>query len=291
MSRLSMKQKRVLSDFSLLFVAFAWGGGFVAVKDALNFLPPMYLMMFRFLLAGACVYLALFKWIGKIEKKEWVNGAIVGTVLFLAFAFQTLGLQYTTASKQGFLTAVYVVIVPFLYWMLYRKVPKLKVFLGSFLTIIGIGLVGLNESIHLNIGDVLTLVCAFFFAAHIIAIEYFAKQMHVFKIAFIQIAVAALWFTASALIFEAPPQSMPREALVAIVYLAVVSTFACFTIQTVAQKYTSSSHVSIIMSLESVFAALLGVLLLGETLTKMMIVGCVLIFMAILLIEVEFKKS
>lgn len=290
MGHLSSRQKKYLSDFSLLFVAFAWGGGFVAVKDALNTITPMYLMAFRFVLATIVVYLALFKWIGKISKKEYFQGSIVGVILFLAFAAQTVGLQYTTASKQGFLTATYVVMVPFMYLALYKKMPKLKVFLGSFITLIGIGLIGLNESLILNKGDLLTLVCAFFFAAHIIAIEYYAKDMHVFKIAFLQIATAAVLFVISALIFEPMPSAVTPRAMGAIAYMAFISTFACFTVQTVAQKYTSSSHVSIIMSLESVFAALLGVWLLGEEMTRIMILGCALIFLAILMIEVNFQR-
>lgn len=293
---MTVKHKKWLSDFALLFVAFAWGGGFIAVKDALNTIPPMYLMAYRFVLAAVVVYIALFKWIGKISRDEFFKGALVGTILFIAFAFQTVGLQYTTASKQGFLTAVYVVFVPLLYWGLYRKMPKLKVFLGSFLAILGIGLIafegimGSQGALSFNKGDLLTLCCALFFAAHIISIEYFAKEMNVFKIAFLQIAVAAVWFVVTALIFETAPAQVETRAITAIVYLAVVSTFACFTVQTVAQKYTSSSHVSIIMSLESVFAALLGVWLLGEAMTIWMLLGCGLIFAAILVIELDFSK-
>lgn len=290
MRKLNARQKKYLSDLSLLFVAFAWGGGFVAVKDALNTMTPMYLMAFRFVIAAIVVYVALHRWIGKITRAEFYKGSVVGLVLFLAFTFQTIGLQYTTASKQGFLTATYVIMVPFLYWALYRKMPQLKVFLGSFITLMGIALIGLNEAVALNLGDVLTLFCAFFFAAHIIAIEYYAKGMHVFKIAFLQIFVAAILFVLAALIFEPMPTSVSPRAFGAILYMSVISTFACFTVQTVAQKYTSSSHVSIIMSLESVFAALLGVWLLSEVMTPAMVIGCGMILFAILLIEINFKK-
>lgn len=292
---MTTKQKKWLSDLALLFVAFAWGGGFLAVKDALNAVPPMYLMAYRFVLAALVVYVSLFKWIGKISREEFFKGSLIGGILFIAFALQTLGLQYTTVSKQGFLTAVYVVFVPLIYWALYRKMPKIKVFLGSFLAIMGIGLIALEGivkegSFMLNKGDLLTLACAFFFALHIIAIEYFAKEMHVFKIAFMQIAVAAVLFVGAALVFETAPTNLDFRSIAAIVYLAVVSTFACFTVQTVAQKYTASSHVSIIMSLESVFAALLGVMVLGESFTKWMVLGCGLIFAAILTIELDFKQ-
>lgn len=291
MSRLNEKQKKYAADLSLLFVAFAWGGGFIAVKDTLNSLTPMYLNAFRFTLAAVVVYLALHRWIGKITAKELKNSSVVGTILFLAFAAQTVGLQYTTASKQGFLTATYVVMVPFLYWILYQKRPPVKVFAGSFLTLAGIGFIGLDSTLSLNKGDWLTLLCALFFAMHILSIEFYTRTIHVFKVAFIQISVAALWFIAAALLFEPMPSAVSPRALAAIVYMAVVSTFGCFTVQTIAQKHTTSSHASIIMSLESVFAAVLGVWLLQEEMTMAMLFGCGLIFIAILMVEVNLKKS
>ncbi len=290
MSHLTTNQKRLLSDLGLLFVALVWGGGFVAVKDALNTVTPMMLMSIRFVLAAAVLYVFLHRYIGKITMSDFKKGSVVGVILFFAFAAQTFGLQYTTASKQGFLTATYVVMVPLIYWILYQKRPPIKAFIGSFVTIIGIGLISLNGTMTLNIGDLLTLLCAVLFAGHIISIEYFAKDMNVFKLAFLQIAIAAILFVITALATEPIPSELTPRAWIAIVYLAIFSTFACFTIQTMAQKYTSSSHVSIILSLESVFAAFLGVVLLGEVLTPLMLLGCAFIFVAILIVEVNFSK-
>lgn len=291
MKHLTEKKRQYLSDLSLLFVAAVWGGGFVAVKDALATMTPLVLMAYRFILATVIMYLFLHRKVGKLSKTDVKKGSVVGFILFLAFAAQTFGLQYTTASKQGFLTATYVVMVPFLYWMLYRKKPKNKAFVGSLLTIIGIGLVSINQDMIFGKGDMLTLLCALLFAAHIISIEYFTKDMNVFKLSFLQLAVAALCFIVSALLFEPMDLTLTLKEIYAIVYLAIFSTFACFTVQTIAQKYTTSSHASIIMSLESVFAAVFGVLLLKEVMTPLMILGCLFIFVAILIIEVEFKKK
>jgi len=290
MKQFTTNQKKVISDLSLLFVALVWGGGFVAVKDALNTVTPMILMSVRFVLAAVILYVFLHKFIGKISKEDLKKGSVVGVILYLAFAAQTYGLQYTTASKQGFLTATYVVMVPLIYWILYRKRPSTKAFVGSFVTIIGIALISLNSALTFNIGDGLTLICALLFAGHIISIEYFAKDMNAFKLAFLQIAIAAILFVITALLTEPIPESLTPRAWGAIIYLAIFSTFACFTIQTIAQKYTSSSHASILLSLESVFAALLGVILLNEVMTPLMILGCALIFVAILLVEINFEK-
>lgn len=289
---LNTKQKGYLSDLSLLFVAAVWGGGFVAVKDALNSVTPMLLMALRFIFASVIMYTFLFKWIGKVTIKDFKKGSVVGLILFTAFAFQTYGLKYTTASKQGFLTATYVVMVPLVYWMLYKKRPKLKAFIGSFITIIGIGLISLENSLSLGLGDSLTLVCALFFALHILSIEYFTKNMDAAKLAFVQLVVASILFSIATVLTEPINLNLPTQAWYSIIYLAIFSTFACFTVQTIAQKHTTSSHASIIMSLESVFAAVFGVLILGEIMTPLLIVGCGLIFIAILIIEtnVSFEK-
>jgi len=285
------KKKQYLSDLSLLFVAIVWGGGFVAVKSALDTMTPLLLMAYRFILASLMMYMFFRKKIGKLSSSDFKKGSVPGVILFLAFVTQTFGLQYTTASKQGFLTATYVVMVPLIYWMIYRKKPQTKVILGSFITIIGIGLVSYNKSMTFNIGDGLTLLCAVLFAAHIISLEHFTKKIDVMKLSFLQLFVAAILFSISAVIFEPLRVNLSGEEIQAIVYLAVFSTFLCFTVQTIAQKYTSSSHAAIIMSLESVFAAILGVLLLQEKMTVLMVIGSGLIFVAILLIELNFKKK
>ncbi|GAU76842.1 DMT family transporter [Fusibacter sp. 3D3] len=292
MSRLSKNQQKYLSDLSLLFVAAVWGGGFVAVKDALNTVTPMFLMAIRFVLAALFLYLFLFKWIGKLSRADIKKGSVVGIILFLAFSAQTIGLQYTTASKQGFLTATYVVMVPFLSWVFYKKIPGIKALVGSLMTILGIGLIS-YQGFSFNLGDGLTLLCALLFAAHILSIEHFAKDMSVIKLAFVQIAVAAVLFVIAAFVTEPIPISLSPRAWFAILYSAIFSTFLCFTVQTVAQKYTTSSHASIILSLESVFAAIFGVLLLKEHMSKMMLLGCGLIFIAILIVElnISFKSK
>jgi len=283
--------KKNLSDISLFFVAVVWGGGFVIIKDTLSTVTPMLLISLRFIMASVIMYFILNKKIGKITKTDFKKGSVVGIALYLAFATQTYGLQFTTASKQGFLTAVYVAIVPFLYWILYKKRPEIKVFVGSLLTIIGIGLISLHGDLNINIGDILTLICAIFFAAHIILIEYFAKDMNVYKLAFLQITVAAVLATISALLTEPFTLNLTTRAWYSISFLAVFSTFGCFTVQTIAQKYTSSSHASILMSLESVFAAIFGILLLNEVMTPLMIFGSILIFIAILIIELDKNGS
>jgi len=249
----------------------------------------MFLLAFRFGIAALILYGFMFKWIGKLTKEDIKNGIIVGTVLFAAYAAQTYGLKYTTASKQGFMLTTYVVMVPFLYWLVHKKRPQLRVIVGSVITIVAIYLISLQETLSLELGDVLTLVGAFLFAAHILFLEHFTKHMNVFKLAFMQMVMAWFLSTTTAFLTEPIPFEISSRIWISLLFLGVFSTFICFTIQTVAQKYTSSSHASIIMSTESVFAAIMGVLILGEVMTKNVIVGCCMIFVAVLIIELDIK--
>ena len=287
------KKLTIISDAALLLVAALWGGGFIAVKDGLNTLTPMVLASMRFVIAAVLFKVIFYTRLKDITRKEWLNGALVGFFLYLGFAFQTVALQYTTASKQGFLTATYVIMVPLIHWMISKKMPKQKVFVGSLLTFIGIGLVSYEGTLSLNKGDILTLICAVFFALHIISIDYIGKMMASLKLAYIQIVVASLLFVVTALLFEPIPTSLSPSGIWAVVYLGIFSTCLCFTLQTVAQRHTPPSHASMLLSLESIFAAIFGVLLLGEAMTTKVIFGCILIFFAILMIEMEMplKKN
>jgi len=281
------ENRQLLSDLGLLLVAAFWGGGFIAVKDGLNYITPIYMAAFRFIIASGLSYIFFRRKIGHIDKKEWKGGIVTGSLLFLGFLTQTIGLNYTTASKQGFLTATYVIMVPLLFWMIYRKKPETSVFVATLMTFVGIGLISIEKVAVYNVGDLLTLVCAVFFALHIIALEHYGKTYNAYKLSFMQFIVASVLFTLSALLFEPMPSQMPHEAVRAILYLGIFATFLCFSIQTIAQKYTSSSHAAILLSLESLFAAVFGVLILNEVMTTQMIIGSVLIFSAILMVELK----
>jgi len=287
---LTDNKKQYLADIGLVVFAILQGAAFVAGKDALESITPMFLLAFRFGIAALFLYGFLFKKIGKLTKDDIIKGSIVGTVLFAAFAAQTYGLLFTTASKQGFLLTTYVVMVPFLYWFVHKKRPQLKAIVGSLITIVAIYLISLQGSLSLELGDSLTIFGAFLFAVHILSIEHFTKNMNVFKLAFIQIMVAWGWSMLTAFITEPIPVDMNGRVWASLLFLGIFSTFVCFTIQTVAQKYTSSSHASILMSMESVFAAILGVLLLGEMMSKSVVIGCGLIFIAVLIIELDIKR-
>lgn len=325
-------QKSRLADISLILVALLWGGGFISVSNALDAVTPMYLMTMRMTFAGL-TFLLLFPKLRGMTKTDLKYGFYAAITMFLGFGFQTVGLQYTEVSKQGFLTATYVVFVPFLYWIIYKRMPQKKVFFASFIVLIGIALVGLTGDLTLGLGDTLTLCCAFFFALQIIVTAAGVEKVSPFKLAFLQFAFAAVMFAVTAVLTESFPAHLfdfsgtssnaaavagaPVAASasaasasdfgvgmtaskigvhidigrtwLAILYMSVFATFVCFLVQTIAQKHTTPARASIFLSLESVFAAILGVLMLGEELTLRKLIGFALIFASVLLIEVDFK--
>ena len=282
----SAKFKSFLADMSLALVALFWGIGFVAMKDALESYPTFWLLTLRF--TGAFLLMALLfrKRLRRLKKTDCEAGAVVGVFLFLGFATQTLGLNYTTPGKQAFLTATYVVIVPFLVWGLRKKYPGWLSFAASFLCLAGMGLLTLQHGLSMGLGDGLTFLCAFFFACQLVAVEYYASKTDPLVLAILQIAIVALLSLPLALLFETWPGFLPGGAgLWSIAYTIVFCTIIAFSIQNIAQKFTPSAHTAIILSLESVFGALSGIYFLGEVFTLPMAAGCVLIFISVLLTE------
>ncbi|WP_291635601.1 DMT family transporter [Clostridium sp.] len=283
------KKKSILADLSLLLVAFFWGGGFIAVKGALDSLTPFYIMAMRFGISAIIMLLIFRKKVRQITKNELKVGAVVGLLLFLGFAAQTVGMKYTTAGKNAFLTGTNVVIVPFLYWAISKKRPDTYSLISAFMCFIGIGMLTLDGGIHIGLGDGLTLLCAVFFAAHIVSVGFFIEKVDAILLVIIQLSVAAVFSIIAALIYEPMPQPLSTDTMFAIGYLAIFSTMLAFFIQNVAQKYTTSTHAAIILCLESVIGSILSVIILNEIFTSKMILGCLTIFIAIITTETKWS--
>ena len=284
--RLSPSLKTVVADISLVFVALFWGLGFVAMKDALDTFPTFWLLTLRFGSAAFLMGMLFRRRLAAITKEDIRAGAIIGVFLFLGYATQTLGLNYTTPGKQAFLTATYVVIVPFLSWGLRRIFPGALSFFASFVCLVGMGMLTLQEgAISIGKGDTLTLVCAFFFACQLIAIEYFAAKKDPMILTLLQILMVCLLSLPAALVFETWPGFQGGSGLRSIAYTVVFCTIIAFAVQNTALKFTPSTHTAILLSLESVFGALSGIYFLGEVFTPRMAAGCALIFVAVLLTE------
>lgn len=282
-------KKSTLSELALFLVAIFWGGGFVAVKDALDAISPFYMIAIRFFGAAAILALIFQRRLRCTRKHEIKGGVIIGILLFISFAFQTVGLQYTLPGKQAFLTGIYVIMVPFLYWLIKKQRPDNYSIAAAFLTLLGIGLITLHEGFRLNSGDWLTLLCDVFFALQIIAVDRYAKNCDTIILAIIQMFTSAALAFIFALIFEPFPGMIKINGLFSLGYLVIFSTMLAFLVQNVAQKYTAPTPAAIIMSLESVFGAIFSIIFLGEEFTLSKIIGCVIIFFAIILSETKLS--
>ncbi|MCB2290098.1 DMT family transporter [Clostridium sp. CS001] len=282
------KRKSFLADMSLLLVAIMWGGGFIAVKGALDNITPFYMMAMRFSISVIIMLVVFRKKVKLITKNDLKWGTLVGLLLFLGFAAQTIGMQYTTAGKNAFLTGTNVVIVPFLYWIISKKRPDKYSLISAFLCFLGIGMLTLDGGIRLGLGDSLTLLCAVFFAAHIVSVGFFTETVDAISLVIIQLGAAAVFSIIAALIYEPMPPSLGSDTMFAIGYLAIFSTMIAFIIQNVAQKYTTSTHAAIILCLESVFGSILSVIVLNEIFTSKMVLGCLTIFIAIITTETKW---
>lgn len=284
-----MDKQSLLADISLLIVAIIWGSGFVATKNALESISPLFINTLRFSISTLLVGIIFFKKIKGIDISHLKAGFIIGFFLFLGFSTQTIGLIYTTASKQAFLTGTNVVMVPFLYYFISKEKPNSYNIIATFLCLIGISLLTLDESIYMNRGDLLTLACAVFFACHIVSTGYFAKKYDPIILTFAQLFVTSVLSFLSMITFEGIPISFHKEGVFPVLYLGIFSTFIAFLIQTVAQKHTSPSHTAIILCLESVFGTILSCILLDDKFTYKIFIGCTLIFLAIITAETKWE--
>ena len=271
-----------------LLVAMVWGGGFIATSAALNTFDPFTVLMIRFVGAAAVC------WIIVAVQKKHISWEVVkrsiwsGVFLYLAFAFQTFGLDLTETGMNAFLTAVNVVLVPYLTWMLTKKKPKAIQLVASMICFIGIGCLSLSSgSFRFRFGDVLSLICAFMFAAQIIATEHATVDADPMVVNAVQMSVAAVLAVPFALIFESWPTVITLEALGSVSYMIFIATWLAYQLQTTAQKYTDASSASVLLCTECLFANIFGYFLLHETKTPIMIIGGILIFISVLLVESE----
>jgi len=283
------------APFLLLIVTIIWGSGFTASQAAIDGgLSAAFIMFGRFLVAALTIGLVFHKKLKNWTKKEILMSFTVGLILFFAHFTQTLGLEQTTPSKNAFLTATNVVMVPFLYWILARKQPGVKAFISAVICFAGICIlsVDFSQGMVFGVGDLLSLLCALLFALHIAVVGYFVDKMDGIKLAFGQLAGAAIFSTIAFLILDRDFSVIrPTIGVASVVYLGVFSTGVCFFLQTISQEHVSSTKASLILSLESVFGTMFSILLGYEVLKINMVLGGLMILASIIFVEVQFKKK
>lgn len=279
--------EKYIGCIALIFVAIIWGSGFVASEIALNTMTPVQILSIRFGIAAIIMIIGSYKRLKKVNKKLLLKGIVLGIFLYFAFAFQTFGLNYTTPSKNAFLTAVNVIIVPFIAFVFNKQsVDKFGVS-GAFLSIIGIGILSLNSDLLLNKGDMLTLVCALLFAFHIYFTGKFSQDCDLVLLTTIQMVVAAILGSLIIVFTDGPKLAMESSSLLSILYLGLISTALAFFLQTWGQKYTNVTTAAVVLSMESVFGTIASIIIIKEIITGRMVFGSLLILIGVITSETK----
>lgn len=279
---------RAKADLALVINAVIWGATFVTVKQALADVSPLLFLALRFSLA-ALVLLLLFRRKLAAASKPWVRaGAICGSFLFAGYAFQTIGLRFTTPAKSAFLTGLCTVMVPLLAALVYRNRPRPMELAGVACAMAGMGLMTLDSAtLRMGTGDVLTLICAVAFAAHIVTLGHYSGEIQFELLAVAQVGVCAL--LALGLFWWAEPVHIAWRPAVggAVLITGLLATaFAC-TVQAWAQQYTTATRTALILMLEPIFAWVTSWLVSGETLSVGAAAGAALIVGGVLLVEMK----
>lgn len=279
--------KKYLSIFGLILVTVIWGGGFVASDMALDSLLPFQIMAVRFLLASLLMLPLSLKSLKGLKKEEIRAGILMGTALFVGFALQIIGLQYTTPSRNAFLTATNVVIVPFIAFIILRKKVGIRGIVGAVMAIVGVGILSLDKDLSLSMGDGLTLICAVGFAFQIFLTSEFVKKYRATVLNFVQMCTAAVLSLLCLGVFGEIHFTVTTKGILSVLYLGIVSTTICYLLQTACQKYVDETKAAIILSMESVFGTFFSIMILHEQVTVKMLVGCVIILAAVLISNME----
>lgn len=281
---------RRLAKPMLFVAAFIWGSSFFIMKGAVDVIPTFYLLALRF--TGGAVLLALVFWKRwrQMTADYWWRGAVIGGFLFLAYSIQTFGLMGTTPSKNAFLTSVYCVLVPFFYWAAAGKRPDRYNISAAVLCVAGVGLVSLSGDLTITWGDGLTLLCAVFYAAHIVAVAKVSQERDISLLTVLQFFFAAVYAWICGLFTQAmPPLSVfTQDTVLQLAYLTVMATAVALLFQNVGQAWSDPASASVILSLESVFGVLCSVIFYGDEVTVRLLVGFVLIFVAVVCSETKF---
>jgi drug/metabolite transporter (DMT)-like permease len=278
---------RTRAELYLFFITFIWGSTFVTTKYLLDGISPFLYIALRFGLASLLLLLVFSRQFRGFHPRAVKNGTILGLILAVGFALQTVGLQYTTASKSAFITGMLVVFTPICQFIIERRPPKLGNIIGVGLVMIGLYFLTSPEGSEFNVGDGLTLLCALLFAIYIVYLDIFGKLDEPAQLTLMQFVAATLFGMVASLLFEQSYFEPNLEFLAAIGYLAIFATVIAIYIQTRYQKDTTPTRSAIIFSLEPVFAAIFAYVLLGEILGTVGLLGGGLIVAGLLVSELS----
>ena len=290
--------KRVrLAELIMIVVAIIWGTGFVVTKLAMdNGIGVYYLLFIRFLVASILLMFVIFLKKIKIKKEMLLPGIIQGVLLTLGYSIQTMALNYTTPAKNSVLTGLNVIFVPYILLIFFRKKLDIFTIISSILAFFGTLLLSGNISSfsEINKGDLLSMLCAIFFALYIIVIDKYANKINVFVMSFIQFFTVMILCLLLSLT-EGEIKQLNSTSLISMIYLGVFGTFVAYNLQIMAQKVLSASRTVLFLSLEVVFGVLISIISGYDSFSLNILVGTLLVFAGIVIAETKldfiFKKE
>ncbi|NLA14374.1 MAG: DMT family transporter, partial [Tissierellia bacterium] len=290
------------SVFILLLTAAIWGFAFVAQRVGMGFLGAFTFNGIRFALGSISLLPVIYFFDKKFKSENSAervdadikttikSGVIAGCILYIAASLQQVGLIYTTAAKAGFITSLYIVLVPILGIFLKQKTHS-TTWLGAITAAVGLYFLSINEGFTIEFGDLLQVIGALFWAVHIQVIDKFVKNVDAIKLSSTQFATCSVLSLITAFIFEDISMSGVVSAIVPLLYGGVMSAGVAYTLQAVGQRYAKPSHAAIALSMEAVFAAIGGILILNETMSLRGYLGCALMLAGMLISQAENIKK
>lgn len=285
-------KRSLRADLSLLLVTIFWGAGFPATKIALQTMTPYYHIGMRFAIASLLLATLFHKKLKNLNKSLIKPALILSSLLFATYAFQTVGIQYTTASKSSFFSGLAVLIVP-LFSIFYLKTKlELKTVIGVLTATIGLFLLSYSGgNLDFNIGDFLTILCSICYAWQLILTGTYVQEHDATLLAIVQLIFVSVFGMIFAIILEPFPTGMSLPSFWSLMFSAVLCTAFAFWMQTTAQKFTPASHIALIFTMEPVFGAITSFLVLGEVLGGRGIIGGMFIIAAMLISELQWAKK
>ena len=285
------------ANLMLLVTAAIWGFAFVAQRVAMDHMGPFSFNGVRFLLGAASLLPLIWFFSRKkavatttaAKTSVWLAGGVAGTILFIAAALQQVGLLYTTAAKAGFITGLYMILVPFLGLFL-RHVTGLNAWLGAGIALIGLYLLSINADFTMSKGDFLMFIGAIFWACHILWIDFIGRRVNALQLSAVQFLSCGVLSMLVAFRLETPSLSSVFLAWESVLFASFISVSVAYTLQVIAQKKAKPTHAAIIMSMEAVFAAMGGVMFLNESLPMRGWIGCALMMTGMLLSQIPLPR-
>lgn len=282
--------------FALLVCALIWGGSFVVIKDAINYIPTAWLMTLRFTLSVIVVGIIFRKRLKEnLDIRHLAFGALLGILNGFGFLFQNGALAYTTAGKTAFIASIYCAMIPFVNWLIAKKKPHISSIIAACMCVAGIGLISLGTdfSFSFGVGEQMALISAIIFAFVFVLTAELSHKLDIITLTIVQLGVSTLPCLGWALRFETMPNfsQIPSTAWIALAYIIFIATALTGVLQNRSQKSVAPVQASLIISLDTIFAAVFGVIFLAEIITPTIFLGFIVIFVAIFISELGEKPA